>query len=121
MPIYEYMCTTCGQEFEALQKFTDAPLTTCTCGESGRVERKLSLSAFQLKGSGWYKDLYSGGKAEGNGANGNGNGNGAKTEGAGDGKAEAKTDKTEKAAGSGAGESGKSNAKSGGATPAGSA
>jgi putative FmdB family regulatory protein len=60
MPIYEYVCASCGLEFEAIQKFSDEPLTECTCGQSGRVERKLSLSAFQLKGGGWYKDLYGG-------------------------------------------------------------
>jgi putative FmdB family regulatory protein len=60
MPIYEYVCSSCGKEFEAIQKFSDDPLTVCSCGESGSVERKLSLSAFQLKGGGWYKDLYGG-------------------------------------------------------------
>ena len=66
MPIYEYICNTCGSEFEAIQKFSDNPLTECACGESGGVERKLSLSAFQLKGGGWYKDKYAtGGSAKG--------------------------------------------------------
>jgi len=73
MPIYEYMCTTCGKDFEALQKFSDEPLTGCSCGKSGAVERKLSLSAFQLKGGGWYKDRY--GSANGNGKTGS-NGSG---------------------------------------------
>lgn len=74
MPIYEYVCSTCGKEFEAIQKFSDAALTECTCGEAGQVQRKLSLSAFQLKGSGWYKDLYGSGNgkkaAQGDGAKG---------------------------------------------------
>ncbi len=61
MPIYEYVCSACGLEFEAMQKFSDPPLTTCECGESGQVARKLSLSAFQLKGGGWYKDRYGAG------------------------------------------------------------
>lgn len=60
MPIYEYVCTACGSEFEAIQKFSDAPLTACECGESGHVHRKMSLAAFQLKGGGWYKDQYGG-------------------------------------------------------------
>lgn len=67
MPIYEYVCTSCGKEFEAIQKFSDDPITECACGESGSVERKLSLSAFQLKGGGWYKDQYS---TSGGGSNG---------------------------------------------------
>lgn len=79
MPIYEYVCHACGDEFEALQGFSEAPLEACTvCGASGRVARKLSLSAFQLKGGGWYKEGYASGNG-GNGASaagGDGNGNG---------------------------------------------
>ena len=29
MPIYEYRCSSCGHELEALQKFSDAPLAAC--------------------------------------------------------------------------------------------
>ena len=29
MPIYEYRCTACGHELEALQKITESPLTSC--------------------------------------------------------------------------------------------
>ncbi len=58
MPIYEYVCHTCGQTFEEMQKFSDAALTECTCGKQGSVERKVSRSAFHLKGGGWYKDGY---------------------------------------------------------------
>ncbi|OGP14863.1 MAG: hypothetical protein A2052_08555 [Deltaproteobacteria bacterium GWA2_54_12] len=59
MPIYEYICHKCGKEFEVLQKFSDKPLSKCEdCG--GKVEKKISSSSFHLKGSGWYKDNYSG-------------------------------------------------------------
>ncbi len=58
MPIYEYACETCGEDFEHLQRFTDAPLRECLCEKKGTVMRKLSLSAFQLKGGGWYKEGY---------------------------------------------------------------
>ena len=62
MPIYEYVCSACGGEFEAMRKFDDAPLDSCTsCGKQGHVARKLSLTSFQLKGSGWFKQGYSGG------------------------------------------------------------
>ncbi len=74
MPIYEYACTICGREFEAVQKFSDPPVTECTCGQEGGVERKLSLSAFHLKGGGWYNQGY--GSKAGSG-NGNGSGDGA--------------------------------------------
>ncbi len=58
MPIYEYICQKCGQEIEAIQKVSEAPLTQHDdCG--GKLEKKLSLSAFHLKGGGWYADGYS--------------------------------------------------------------
>lgn len=61
MPIYEYVCTKCGAETEALQKFDDSPLTRCeVCNKRG-LERKLSLSAFHLQGGGWFKEGYKAG------------------------------------------------------------
>jgi putative FmdB family regulatory protein len=57
MPMYEYHCSKCGKNFDVLQKFSDAALTTHEeCG--GAVERVLSAPAFQLKGSGWYATDY---------------------------------------------------------------
>lgn len=59
MPIYEYVCEKCQNELEALQKVSDPKLTVCPeCGESA-LKRKTSISAFHLKGGGWYKDGYS--------------------------------------------------------------
>ncbi len=66
MPIYEYVCTTCGKEFEVMQKFSDKPLKKCTCSSEGRLERKLSVPAFHLQGGGWYSEGYSS-KKNGNG------------------------------------------------------
>lgn len=68
MPLYEYRCSKCGKVFEVIQKFADAPLTEHPeCG--GAVERLLSTSALQFKGSGWYVNDYakksSSGKGEG--------------------------------------------------------
>ena len=57
MPIYEYQCTKCGEVFEAFQKITDEPLTQCRFCE-GLVEKLISHSSFQLKGSGWYLTDY---------------------------------------------------------------
>jgi len=58
MPLYEYICHACGHEFEEIQKFSDRPLTKCpNCGKN-KVVKKISLTAFQLKGEGWYKDGY---------------------------------------------------------------
>jgi len=57
MPIYEYRCLKCGREFEVMQRITDPPLERCKyC--SGRVERLISLTSFQLKETGWYVTDY---------------------------------------------------------------
>jgi len=58
MPIYEYECENCGRTFEVLQKFSDAPLTSCDC--SGKLRKLISQSSFHLKGSGWYVTDYKG-------------------------------------------------------------
>ena len=59
MPIYEYECTKCGQIEEALQRFSDKPLSKCRqC--SGKLSRLISQSSFHLKGSGWYVTDYAG-------------------------------------------------------------
>jgi putative FmdB family regulatory protein len=58
MPIYEYECEKCGLVFEARQKFSDAPLTTCTSC-AGSVKKLISKTGFSLKGSGWYQQGYS--------------------------------------------------------------
>ncbi len=57
MPLYEYKCQRCGEVFEVLQQFSDAPLEQhAGCG--GSVERLLSSPSFQFKGSGWYVTDY---------------------------------------------------------------
>lgn len=61
MPIYEYFCDSCGHEQEAIQKFSDAPLTDCeACGEA-KLRRKISAAAFRLKGGGWYETDFKSG------------------------------------------------------------
>lgn len=57
MPIYEYQCSKCGQVEEALQKFSDKPLTKCRhC--RGKLHKLISQSSFHLKGTGWYVTDY---------------------------------------------------------------
>lgn len=57
MPIYEYRCHGCHEQFEVTQKITDPALTACPrC--AGRVEKLISQSSFVLKGSGWYATDY---------------------------------------------------------------
>jgi putative FmdB family regulatory protein len=59
MPIYEYECTNCRKVTEAVQRFSDAPLTDCShC--RGHLRKLISRSTFHLKGSGWYVTDYSG-------------------------------------------------------------
>ena len=61
MPIYEYQCEKCGAHLEVLQRMGDKPLTRCTkC--KGKVQKVVSMSSFQLKGSGWYVTDYAGKK-----------------------------------------------------------
>jgi putative FmdB family regulatory protein len=57
VPIYEYQCSNCGEIFEAFQKVSDEPLTECRFCR-GKVEKLISQSSFQLKGSGWYLTDY---------------------------------------------------------------
>lgn len=60
MPIYEYECQLCGHRSEAMQKFTDDPLTTCVvCG--GELRKLISHTSFVLKGTGWYVTDYASG------------------------------------------------------------
>ena len=57
MPIYEYQCSKCGEVFEAFQKINDEPLSKCKFCQ-GKVEKLISQSSFQLKGTGWYLTDY---------------------------------------------------------------
>ena len=57
VPIYEYQCTNCGRTVEAMQRITDEPLQKCpSC--KGKLRRLISLTSFQLKGTGWYATDY---------------------------------------------------------------
>ena len=62
MPIYEYICTDCNHDHEALQKLSDAPLVDCpACGQSA-LKKKISAPGFRLSGSGWYETDFKSGK-----------------------------------------------------------
>jgi putative FmdB family regulatory protein len=57
MPLYEYQCKKCKHRFEQIQKFSDKPVKKCPeCG--GPVEKLISTSSVQFKGSGWYVNDY---------------------------------------------------------------
>ena len=54
MPTYQYTCTDCGDQLEAVQKFTDSSLTVCdACG--GRLRKVFSPVGIVFKGSGFYR------------------------------------------------------------------
>jgi putative FmdB family regulatory protein len=57
MPLYEYLCRSCGHRFEVIRKFSDPPEKTCPkCG--AEVEKLFSSPAIQFKGSGFYITDY---------------------------------------------------------------
>jgi len=59
MPIYEFECRKCKNHLEVFQKMNDKPPVKCAkCG--GRLEKLISASAIQFKGSGWYVTDYAG-------------------------------------------------------------
>lgn len=63
MPLYEYQCPRTEKRFEAIQKFSDEPLTRCPeCDEHpecpGEAKKLLSAPAIQFKGAGWYVNDY---------------------------------------------------------------
>lgn len=59
MPTYEYRCQACEHEMEATHSIKDPALVECPVCHAPKLERLISSTSFQLKGSGWYKDLYS--------------------------------------------------------------
>jgi putative FmdB family regulatory protein len=62
MPIYEYQCSACGHEFEALQKMNDEPLTECPVCDETTLQKLISAAGFRLKGGGWYETDFKSGK-----------------------------------------------------------
>ncbi|SIR17887.1 putative regulatory protein, FmdB family [Micromonospora avicenniae] len=54
MPTYQYACTACGHQLEAVQSFSDAPLTECPeC--AGRLRKVFNSVGIVFKGSGFYR------------------------------------------------------------------
>jgi putative FmdB family regulatory protein len=53
VPTYQYACTTCAEQVEAMQRFSDDPLTVCpACG--GTLRKVFSPVGIVFKGSGFY-------------------------------------------------------------------
>ena len=70
MPTYEYACAECGERLEAVQKFSDDPLTECPACH-GRLRKVFSPVGIVFKGSGFYRtDSRSSSSVNGSTANG---------------------------------------------------
>lgn len=68
MPTYQYTCTSCGENLEVVQSFSDASLTECPeC--KGALRKVFSPVGIVFKGSGFYRtDSRSTGKGGAKGA-----------------------------------------------------
>ncbi len=53
MPIYEYICESCGETIEAIQRLSDPPLSDCPSGDGGALERILSAHNVGGAATGW--------------------------------------------------------------------
>jgi putative FmdB family regulatory protein len=108
VPTYQYACTACGHQLEAVQSFADEPLTQCPACE-GRLRKLFSSVGIVFKGSGFYRtDSRSGSPADAsntNGKNGDGDG-GSKDAGANKDKAPAAGSSGASASDSGSGKTG---------------
>jgi putative FmdB family regulatory protein len=58
MPIYEYACDDCKQNFEVFVGVHDAPVHECKHCAGKNIRKLISNCSFQLKGTGWYKTDY---------------------------------------------------------------
>jgi putative FmdB family regulatory protein len=54
VPIYEFICQSCGNEFEQLRSFSDNSVPKCSACASEQVVRRMGRPAIHFKGSGWY-------------------------------------------------------------------
>jgi putative FmdB family regulatory protein len=60
MPTYEYVCSSCANEWEFEQSIKEDALKECPRCHQQTARRQISRGAgFILKGGGWYSDLYS--------------------------------------------------------------
>jgi len=54
MPIYEYLCSSCGFQKEYLRKVSDPLLSVCPECSEETFGKMLTAAGFHLKGGGWY-------------------------------------------------------------------
>ena len=66
MPTYQYACTTCGHQLEAVQSFSDDPLSVCPACE-GKLRKLFNSVGIVFKGSGFYRTDSRAGAKDGSG------------------------------------------------------
>jgi putative FmdB family regulatory protein len=62
MPTYEYLCSSCGNTWEEVQRISEPALEVCPKCSKRTAKRQISAGNFILKGGGWYADAYSSAK-----------------------------------------------------------
>ena len=55
MPTYQYACTECGHQHEAVQSFSDAALTECPACH-GKLRKVFNSVGIVFKGTGFYRN-----------------------------------------------------------------
>jgi putative FmdB family regulatory protein len=55
VPTYQYACTECGEQLEAVQSFSDPALTECPACQ-GKLRKVFSSVGVVFKGSGFYRN-----------------------------------------------------------------
>jgi putative FmdB family regulatory protein len=55
VPTYQYACTECGEQLEAVQSFSDPALTECPACQ-GRLRKVFNSVGIVFKGSGFYRN-----------------------------------------------------------------
>jgi putative FmdB family regulatory protein len=104
VPTYQYACkeTACGHRFEAVQSFSDDPITVCPVCE-GQVRKVFAAVGVVFKGSGFYRTDSRENAKSPNGSS----PNGSSPNGAGEKKSEAAPSSSSgESSGSGSGSSG---------------
>ena len=69
MPTYQYACTDCGEQLEAVQSFSDPALTECPACQ-GKLRKVFNSVGIVFKGSGFYRNDSRPGNAGAEKANG---------------------------------------------------
>jgi putative FmdB family regulatory protein len=65
VPIYEYVCGSCGKKTEVIQRMKAAPPRFCPHCGGKKLKKAFSAPAIQFKGSGFYITDYARGSADG--------------------------------------------------------